>query len=348
MIQQFKMSLHALPCMKYNFFCFKTGVKHLIYFKISVMSDSESESEYKTLSSVEDLNKWSVKQLKCWLEKNNLKRSGNKAILVKRVYRSLRNKEDSESDLSDIEENEPNDFDINKLSNDWSSVSSDSLPDINNGDIENYYLMKKKPLSGKTTKFSRQLKKARKFSAENFLCNIQQHNVDNDAQICVIRANCKPSMRSVVKVGTKGQIADTYSLNVCLAKSTGHVVSAYCNCKAGEAGLCAHVGGLLFSLVNVKNVCTSQICRWNEPQPMLKKPAPRRVHEVKFSQDDGKLRPYPDAMQFSACKDPDQFLIDLLDGMDIINPGCVLYKTLKSCPADISSFLKNFQPEFQF
>ena len=33
----------------------------------------------------------------------------------------------------------------------------------------------------------------------------------------------------------------------------------------------------------------------------------------------------PDTFQASACKDPNTFLVDLMNGLDVINPGCVLY-----------------------
>ena len=33
----------------------------------------------------------------------------------------------------------------------------------------------------------------------------------------------------------------------------------------------------------------------------------------------------PDTFQASACKDPNTFLVDLMNGLDVINPGCVLH-----------------------
>jgi hypothetical protein len=37
-----------------------------------------------------------------------------------------------------------------------------------------------------------------------------------------------------------------------------------------------------------------------------------------------------------------------MDGLDIINPGCVLYKTLKCNSVNISFFLNNFSPDFMY
>ena len=112
-------------------------------------------------------------------------------------------------------------------------------------------------------------------------------------------------MKNTVQVGNAGQlsISSVYTLNVRLTKLTGHIISAYCNCKAGEAGLCAHVGCLLFSIVRMKNACTSQGCTWDRPRAVQRRPSPKRVHEVRFHSATTN-RPYPDTFQASACKDP--------------------------------------------
>ena len=152
------------------------------------------------------------------------------------------------------------------------------------------------------------------------------------SELCYIKGHCKPSMRTTVQVGNKGQTSTYYSLHVCLAKSTGHILSAYCNCKAGEAGLCAHVGGLLFSLVNIKNACTTKQCTWTEPRHIARKPSPKKVHEVRFTNPgskEDKLRPYPDVFQAGPCKDPDVFLADLLIGLGLVNPNLCPTQNIK-------------------
>ncbi|XP_021342391.1 uncharacterized protein LOC110442873 [Mizuhopecten yessoensis] len=298
------------------------------------------------------MKKWTVKKLKGWLEDHGLKKSGSKDVLVKRVFRAYQNLLDTDSSVidSDLEMSQRMHTDFSKLDSSWTTVSNDNLPDISDKDIENYFLYQTNPTSGKRARFQRHLKKARKFCAENFLCDIAYHNVSVESEVCYVKAKCKPSIRNIVHVGNTGQTANLYSLNVCITKSTGHIMTAYCDCKAGEAGLCAHVGGLLFTLVKMKNACTSQECRWDRPRPIQRKPSPKRVHEVRFSTnvDTEKLRPYPDTFQASACNDPDIFLNDLLEGLEVVNPGCVLYKTLKSQPTDISSFLKIFEPTFSY
>lgn len=315
---------------------------------------SESENE-ESLPTMEDLKKWKVKKLKAWLEGKGLKRSGNKNVLMKRVYRAYQNLYDSDLSLSgndseiDIEKMHTH-FSTIESSLSWTSVSNDNLPDIKDKDIENYYLYQNHPTSGKRAQFKRHLKKAKKLCAENYLSELLFHHGSAESEVCYVKSKCKPSMRTIVQVGNTGQTAKLYSSHVCLTKSTGHIMTGYCNCKAGHAGLCAHVGGLLFTLVKIKNACTSQSCGWDRPRPIQRKPSPKRVHEIKFSTnaDNDKIRPYPEKFQASACNDPDNFLNDLLEGLELVNPGCVLYKTLKSKPADISSFLRIFQPSFLY
>ena len=51
------------------------------------------------MPDIEELRKWKVEQLKFWLVKHGLKRSGSKEVLIKRVYRANQNLVDS--DFSD-------------------------------------------------------------------------------------------------------------------------------------------------------------------------------------------------------------------------------------------------------
>ena len=49
-------------------------------------TDSDVEEH---IISVDELSNWKVAELKEWLEKRNLKKSGLKEVLVKRVYRAM-------------------------------------------------------------------------------------------------------------------------------------------------------------------------------------------------------------------------------------------------------------------
>lgn len=65
--------------------------------------DSASEDTF----SLDKLKKWKVTELKDWLTKRGLKKSGNKPVLINRVYRAWTNSQDSDIDSvsegSDIE-----------------------------------------------------------------------------------------------------------------------------------------------------------------------------------------------------------------------------------------------------
>ena len=55
-------------------------------------------------------------------------------------------------------------------------------------------------------------------------------------------------MKIQFSVGNFGKVTDSYSLDVCLVKETGKIELAYCDCKAGECGLSAHVGALMYTV----------------------------------------------------------------------------------------------------
>jgi len=147
-------------------------------------------------------------------------------------------------------------------------------------DVENYFVYNKNPLTGKKQGCHRQLKKARRFAKEQYLFNIESNNM-NDSPYCCIRAICKPRMRQTVSVG-EGKVAHNYSVSVVLVKRTGKIEEGRCNCKAGKSGLCSHVGGLLFTAVDVKNACTSKPCEWMKPTTS-NKPTPQRLENIQFS-----------------------------------------------------------------
>ena len=219
-------------------------IKSLFICRVVESENHSSQSEDECdMPDIEELRKWKVNQLKSWLVKHGLKRSGSKEVLIKRVYRAYQNLVDSDfSDSSSddsLDENRTrvqfSDLDSEK----WSVASSDCLPGLLSRDVEYYYLFTKNPLSGKRAKFQRHLKKAKKLCNENYLKDIKYHAVSESSDISYIKANCKPSIKNTVQVGNAGQLSSVYTFNVCLTKLTAHIISAYCNCKAG---LCAHVG----------------------------------------------------------------------------------------------------------
>ena len=65
----------------------------------------------------------------------------------------------------------------------------------------------------------------------------------------------------------------------------------------------------------MKNACTSQECTLDRPRALKRKLNPKRVHEM-WLHSATTNRPYPDTFQASACKDPNTFLEDLMDGLE--------------------------------
>ncbi|XP_022312596.2 uncharacterized protein LOC111117719 [Crassostrea virginica] len=312
---------------------------------MSEIQDSveDTSTEHET---IEMLRTWKMDQLKEWLLTRGLKRSGKKEVLVKRVYRVMQSGDDSSSDSaseSDLDDT-PCVTPINEVTEPWKDISVRCLPPLHEKDIDNYFIYQKNPTSGKKARFQRHMKKAQKFAAEGYIYNIFYNAVSENSDYCYIKSNCKPSMKIKVSVGNLGKVTDSYSLHVCLVKETGKIESAYCDCKAGECGLCAHAGALMYTVSKVKNACTSQECQWNRPRSMKKKPDPLKVIDIQLSENERCTgKPYPDVYQAGPCKDPDQFLQDLMSGMDEVNPRCVLYQTLACKPADISSFLSTYE-----
>lgn len=111
-------------------------------------------------------------------------------------------------------------------------------------------------------------------------------------------------MKNKVNVGIHGKVTGCYSQHVCLVKETGKIDSAYCNCKAGESCLCAHVRVVtcMYTISKVKNACTSQECQWNKPRP-LKKTEPMKVMDIQFSENGHCTgKPYPGVYHAGPCK----------------------------------------------
>ncbi len=73
-------------------------------------------------------------------------------------------------------------------------------------------------------------------------------NPAND-NFCIFHAYVKPSFKNTGK----------YSTIVALAKSSGHVAGAKCNCKAGGGGCCKHVAALLYNILDYTELGLNEI-----------------------------------------------------------------------------------------
>jgi hypothetical protein len=298
------------------------------------MSDTDSGSGDSVAASpsYDTLMLWKKADLAGWLADRGLKKSGNKEILVNRILRVMNFGETdistSSGSSNEDDENVPN---PSTIKTGWEELTTTNSPDVKEEDILNYFIYSKDPVSGKAKKCKRQLKKARRLCNENFLGNMKVNHV-NDTYSCIL-AECRPSMRHVVKVD--GKTDDHYSLYVTVIK-TGQIENASCNCKAGKAGLCSHVGAALFAVSKIKNPCTSSDCKWKKPKELQKPPSPKRLQDIKFlSSDNPPAKPYPDVYMAGPCRDPDVFLKDVQDGLGCASPNSVLYQTMCARTADI-------------
>ena len=111
------------------------------------------------------------------------KKTGNKPVLVHRILRSLRfdNSSQSDSDSSEYssgEESEPIPP-LSSLQDGWASISTSVCPPIRQEDVDNYFIFNKNPFTGKHKNCHRQLKKAKKFSNENYIHDIKIHDINS-------------------------------------------------------------------------------------------------------------------------------------------------------------------------
>ncbi|XP_063397961.1 uncharacterized protein LOC134708342 [Mytilus trossulus] len=315
------------------------------------LQESETEEPPDLHSSLPELKLWKVTKLQEWLEKHKLKKSGLKEVLVNRVYRAMSGYMDSDPDSSD--ENLGEDLiPVHEISN-WKTLDFSDIPNgLASKDVDGYFLYQKNPTTGARLHFDRQMKKAKRLCNEGFIRDILYSDLSD---FCYIKSKCLPSMKQSVSIGTSGMTAKFYSLNVCLGRKFGNIFNARCNCKAGGAGLCAHVGALLYTLVKTKDSCTSSECTWDRPRPLQRKPSPARVCDITFTKTEKetqtkKVRPYPGIYQAGPIKEiqNETFLDDILKGLENAYPQCVLYQTLRFENANIDPFLELFYPDYMF
>ena len=169
------------------------------------------------------------------------------------------------------------------------------------------------------------MEKARKFGKEPKY--IMSLGVFTENEYVMFKSNIRPSMK-------KG----LYYCNVTLYKDTGMVASAKCECKVGAVGLCAHIGGLLFRLVQLKHPCTSALCMWN--QPPSKNIEPQRLKDINWWP--GKAdpcKPWPNVYKAGPCDRGEDhaktFREEILDGLGAVNPDCTLFVHLRKSNFDL-------------
>ena len=306
------------------------------------MSDvSDQGSDIEAIINIDQLMQWKAKDLQKWCAEHKQKTSGSKNILAKRVYRSMNY---FASDSSSGDNIESDDEDPKSLKDSfptlWAGVTTDGIPPIRTEDVKNHFVYHKNPVGNSRMKFRRQLTKAKKLAAERYISDVEI-GCDGSNETIFIRSKCKASMRSL-----------NYNVTVGLFGETGMVQSGECSCKAGQSGVCAHVGALLLTLVNIKSACTSHICEWKAASDGGLKIEPQRCCDIRIYNPEKdveeKIKPYPDVYQAGPKLDNNAFVDLLLDAMADCNDDCALYLTLRGKPGDILDFLVIYQVEFNF
>ena len=120
--------------------------------------------------------------------------------------------EESESDASESENCEIPSLDSIGNNCTWAVLSCDNCPTIRDGNIINYFIYNKNPVSGKSNRCHRQLKKSKKFCSEKFLSDIYVTQV-NDSPYCFVKAKCMPSMKQHVLVHGNISVYITHCFN---------------------------------------------------------------------------------------------------------------------------------------
>ena len=97
---------------------------------------------------------------------------------------------------------------------------------------------------------------------------------------CYVKSKVLPSQR-------QGEKAKPYEVWVCINKLQGWVLTAYCDCMAGNGKVCSHVAALLFKIqaavqLNLRDpdAPTSLLCRWKSTKKCVE-PAPLKLIDFK-------------------------------------------------------------------
>ena len=215
----------------------------------------------------------------------------------------------------------------------WDNLSQPSqIPNLREEDIINFYVHGKNPVTGGLKNCRRYLEKARKFGKESKY--IGSLGVCEQDDYIMIKSEVKPSMK-------KG----LYYCTVTLFKDTGMVAKSSCDCKCGAVGLCAHVGGVLFRLISLKNPCTSKLCSWAAPP--MRSVEPQRIREINWWPGKADAnKPWPELYQAGPCVPSEDhtkiFRDEIVSGLAEANPKAVLFVHQRTSDINVQPFFNIF------
>ena len=190
------------------------------------MADSLVEEHLRHCQSPDNLNKFTIVELKEYLRQRDLNLSGTKNELCEKVFYAHKlavpkslgaqdeeriKKQTSEQKLM-VENGLITLPSPENLKQGWQSGSA-SLPDTTDKEVDSYLQDAPKAiLKGKSLESSRHV------------FNVECNTISPNLKYCFVRGKCVPQERTHNK---------PYEPWICLHKESGEVVTAECNCVAG-------------------------------------------------------------------------------------------------------------------
>ena len=190
------------------------------------MADSVEAFLRLNCQSPDNLNKFTVIELKEFLHQRDLNLSGNKNELCEKVFYAYKLAVPKSLGVKD-EENIKKQTSENKLvvengliklpppdelKKGWQSGSA-NFPDTTDDEVDKY--LKDVPKA---------ILKGKSLESSGHVFNVECHTISPNLKYCFVRGKCVPQQRTHNK---------PYELWICLHKESGEVVTAECNCVAG-------------------------------------------------------------------------------------------------------------------
>ncbi|XP_052783103.1 uncharacterized protein LOC128219335 [Mya arenaria] len=155
------------------------------------------------------------------------------------------------------------------------------IPFFRTQDLYNYLVLNRSRTFDNQNMNARKQLKAKVFYEDGHVHSVKYNQISHKCSHCYVRAKVILSLP-----GSDVQKKD-YEPWACLAKVSGKIHAAGCNCAAGEGESCNHVAALLYALVDIGskqkdglNAPTSTKCKWN--QPRKRKISPQRSQHLVF------------------------------------------------------------------
>lgn len=243
----------------------------------------------------EDFLEWTTGQLQHYLMRRGKATSGNKKDLAARALVSFESNDkvlDCPKDITDRLEKEYGNLlfklnieDPNKVDDSLWSQDLTTWPNVNLGHIFHFILTTKAFDTSYIGQYK--VKKAYSYFASSRIHQVLTYNPTTLTNHVIIKSSVTPSM----KVSDK-----PWKLWILCSKSTGVIISAYCQCTAGMSNCCNHVIAVLYKVqfANDKGytspTCTEVPCAFNDRRH--KKIVPMKVKNMDFTKHDV-LRPSP-------------------------------------------------------